>query len=144
LSPGEGSPKPADMISGLIESLGWFVRGLVKKILRATWTLIRPGLRVISVVAVVGAVVALTSDFTRWQTGAEGPLFQSFAGILTEIAPATFEGLGRFVALKLHPVVWDPVLTGLLSLPAWFLLFSLALLTGYAARDRETVDIFVN
>ncbi len=132
------------MISGAIEGLGWLVWGLIKKILRAIWALIRPGLKVVGVVALLGAIVALTSDFTRWQTGGDGPLFQSLAAIMTAIAPATFEGLGKLVALKLHPLVWDPILVGLFHLPAWVVLFVIALLTAMAARERRQVDIFVN
>jgi len=139
-----GSPRPSHMISGLIEGLGWLVWGLVKKILRTIWALIRPGLKVVGVVALLGAIVVLTSDFTRWQTGEEGPLFQSLGAIMTAIAPTTFEGLGKLVALKLHPLVWDPILVGVLRLPAWVVLFILALATSMAARERRQVDIFVN
>ena len=132
------------MVKALLESVGWGLRGLVKALARAIWALIRPALKVASVVALLGAIVALTGDVTRWQTGAGGPLFLSIADIMTQTAPATFTGLGSLVSTKLHPLVWDPVLSGLLSLPAWGVRFAVALGAGWWARERRQVDIFIN
>lgn len=138
------SLRPVGMMNGFFQSLGWLVWGLAKKLLSAVWAVFRPAIKVVSVVALIGAIVALTSDFTRWQTGEEGPLFQSLAGIATDFAPATFEGLGKAVAENVHPLAWDPVLVTVFNLPAWVVLFAITLATGFVARERRHVDIFVN
>ena len=132
------------MLMQFIEALGWFIWGLVKGCFRALWALIRPALKVVSFVLLLAAIIALTSDVTRWQTGAEGPMFESLASTLTQTAPASFHGLGELISLRVHPIAWDPILTSVLGLPAWIVLFGLAIGLGLAARERKEVDIFIN
>ncbi len=116
-----------------IAAIGWML-----------WTLVRPGLRFISAALVVVAVIALTIDVTRWQTGADGPLFLSLEQQIRSAAPATLDGIGQAVSNGLHPLLWDPLLTSLLNLPAWISLIVLGFLLGYGARERRRIDIFIN
>ena len=105
--------------------------------------MIRPGLKVLSFVLLLAAIIALTSDVTRWQTGAEGPLFQSLTAIITQTAPASFEAIGKTVAQGVHPFAWDPVLVTLLNLTAWVTLRAAAIGLALASRERTSVKIFV-
>ena len=132
------------MIGSYIATIGfWSWRGLIAAGLVA-WTLVRPGLRFISAALVVAALIALTVDVTRWQTGAEGPLFQSLDYQIRSAAPATLDGIGQALSNGIHPLLWNPLLTSVLALPAWFTLVALGFLLGYAARERRQVNIFVN
>jgi hypothetical protein len=132
------------MIIRLAEALGWFTWSLITVTIRTIWALIRPGLKVLSFVLLLAAIIALTSDVTRWQTGAEGPLFQSLAAIITQTAPASFEAIGKTVTQGVHPFAWDPVMMTLLSLPAWVTLLAGAIGLALASRERTCVNIFVN
>ena len=108
------------------------------------WTLVRPGLRFISAVLLVTAIIALTIDVTRWQTRSEGPVFQSLADQIRSSAPATLDTIGQSISSAVHPILWDPLLTSILNLPAWFALMILSALLGYVARERRRVEIFIN
>lgn len=121
----------------------WLWRGSAKLGLMV-WTLVRPSLRFISAVLVVAALIALTIDVTRWQTGEEGPLFLSLEQQISAAAPATLNGIGDAVSSALHPLFWDPLLTSVLRLPGWISLIVLALLLAYGARERRQVNIFIN
>jgi hypothetical protein len=59
-------------------------------------------------------------------------------------APATLDNIGKSVSETVHPVLWDPLLTGVLALPAWMLLLILAWGIGYASRERRQINIFIN
>ena len=132
------------MIRSYLAILGfWLWRGIAAVGLML-WTLVRPGLRFISAALVVAAVIALTIDVTRWQTGADGPLFLSLDQQIRAAAPATLDGIGQALSTGLHPLLWDPLLTSLLDLPAWISLIVLGLLLGYGARERRRIDIFIN
>lgn len=132
------------MIGSYVTSLGfWTWRGLMASGL-VVWTLVRPGLRFISAALIVAAIISLTVDVTRWQTGAEGPLFQSLDHQIRSAAPATLDGIGQTLSTTIHPLLWNPMLTSLLALPAWMILITLAFLIGYASRERRRVDIFIN
>ena len=132
------------MIRSVVASFGFLAwRGLVAASF-FVWTLVRPGLRFISAVLVVAAVIALTMDVTRWQTGAGGPMFQSLENQIRAAAPATLEAIGKAISDVLHPLIWDPLLTTVLALPAWLFLLAVAAMLGYVTRERRYVNIFIN
>ena len=132
------------MIRSYLAILGfWLWRGIVA-VGSMLWALVRPGLRFISAALLLTAVIALVVDATRWQTGAGGPLFLSLDQHIRSAAPATLDGIGSALSAALHPILWDPVLTSVLSLPGWLSLFVLGLLISYSARERRQVDIFTN
>jgi len=132
------------MIRSYLAILGfWLWRGIAAAGLML-WALVRPALRFISAALLVTAVIALAIDVTRWQTGADGTLFLGLDQHIRAAAPATLDGFGAALSAGLHPLVWDPLLTSLLSLPGWLSLFVLGLLLSYSARERRQIDIFIN
>lgn len=132
------------MIGSYLSILGLWAWRVLAAVGRMLWTLVRPGLRFISAALVVAAVIAITIDVTRWQTGAEGPLFLSLDQQIRAAAPATLDGIGQALSAALHPWFWDPLVKSVLELPAWLILIALGLLLGYAARERSRVNIFIN
>ena len=132
------------MIRSLLISLAFMIARALAAVGRLIWAMIRPGLRFISAVLLVAATVALTIDVTRWQTANDGPMFKSLAAHIRTAAPATLDNVGLAVSNALHPLVWDPVLTTILAVPAWMLLLLLAIAIGYATRERRQVNIFIN
>lgn len=132
------------MIKAIFERLGRLLYSILAAIGRTVWTLVGPGLRFLSAVFLVAAVIALTMDVTRWQTGAVGPQFETLAAQIRAAAPATLDGIGDAVSAGLHPLLWDPVLITCLAAPAWIVLLAISLLLGYAARERRQVRIFIN
>ncbi len=132
------------MVRSYLAVMGfWLWRG-VANIGMMVWTLVRPSLRFVSAALLIAALIALTIDVTRWQTGVDGPLFLSLEHQLPAAAPATLDGIGQALSAGVHPVLWDPILTSLLGLPAWISLIALALLLAYSARERRQVNIFIN
>ncbi len=132
------------MIRSSLALLGfWLWRGSAA-IGQMLWAFVRPGLRFISAALLVSAIIALVIDATRWQTGADGPLFLSLDQHIRSAAPATLDGIGAGLSNGLHPILWDPVLTSVLSLPGWLSLFVLGQLLSYSARERRQIDIFIN
>jgi hypothetical protein len=132
------------MIRFLATTLGLWAWRFLSMIGQVLWALVRPSLRFISAAALVAAVIALTADVTRWQTGAGGPTFLSLDQQIRAAAPATLDAIGQTLSRGVHPMAWDPVLTTLLALPTWLTFFALSLLLGYCARERRQVDIFIN
>ena len=132
------------MVRSYLAVIGfWLWRGVANLGLMV-WTLVRPSLRFVSAALVIAAMIALTIDVTRWQTGVDGPLFLSLEQQLRAAAPATLDGIGQALSTGVHPVLWDPILTSVLALPAWICLIALALLLAYSARERRQVNIFIN
>lgn len=132
------------MITSALTSIGYWLWAGLAGIGTFLWMLIRPGLRVISVVLFVAAIIALTMDVTRWQTDTVGPWFHSLAEQIRASAPATLDGIGRAVSGATHPWIWDPILTSVLALPAWVILLVLGLLVSYGTRERRHINIFIN
>ena len=70
----------------------------------------------------VGAFLSAAAE-----TGARGMLPSAGALIPAHdlwqaLAPDGFASARRWVETTLHPTLWDPLLTGVLTLPAWLLL----------------------
>ncbi|MCB1742939.1 MAG: hypothetical protein KDK91_21365 [Gammaproteobacteria bacterium] len=132
------------MIKFALTSLGYFAWHVLAAVGRLLWALIWPGLRFLSGVFLIAAIIALTMDVTRWQVAPSGPLFQSLAEEIRASAPATLDALGKAVGDMLHPLVWDPLFTSFLSLPAWMVLAGFSFALAYATRERRKIDIFIN
>ncbi len=132
------------MIRRWSSNLAFALWSAVTSVLKAVWSMLRPGIRFLGSLMLVAAVIALTSDVTRWQTAGKGPVFASLEAQISKAAPATLEGIGKTIAANFHPLAWDPLLLTFLALPAWLALLILALALNYGARERRQPDIFIN
>ena len=103
-------------------------------------------LRLIGMLFLIAAVIALTSDFSR--KGPDGSSSsRSFASLhkhWSDFAPQTLAAAQKGVAGSTHPVVWDYGLRPLLLVPAWMSLGAIGLGLAYLGRSRRRVEIFIN
>ena len=117
---------------------------LIRGILALLWTALRPAARFVGALIGLVAVIALVSDITRWQTGPAEPIFSSLLLHLKTMAPTSLEALSASVARAIHPIAWDPLLAGILSMPAWIIFAVVAFGLLYASRERRKTNIFIN
>lgn len=121
------------LIWRLLASLVWLI-----------WAIMRPSLRFISAVLLLAAVMLLTADVTRWQVAEPGPTFLSLGDHAQALAPTSFEGAERAISQNLHPLLWDPVGTTFLAIPAWLFFTVLAIAIAYAGREVKQINVFIN
>ncbi len=100
-------------------------------------------LRFLAALLALIAVIAFAADFSHY--GAAHPGF-SATSLMTrwnELAPSL---LAATKAAVMHsaPLVWEPLLTTVLELPAFMIFGALAALMGFAGRPRREIRIFVN
>ena len=101
-------------------------------------------LRVLAHPLLLLAVVALVYDGTRTLAGGAGLIVTSLAEHWQALAPASLEASKAFVARRLIPALWDPVVMSALRLPAWLVLGGLGLAFAYIGRRRRAVNVFAN
>lgn len=126
---------------GAILGIAWRA---ISRVLDVLWSVFRPAMRFAGALFLLAATVALVSDLTRWQIGAGGPMFESLAKHIRAFAPASIDAFGAWVGRMLAPWVWDPLLLGLLSQPAWVLFAVIGCALVYAGRERHRINIFIN
>lgn len=101
-------------------------------------------LRILSGLFLLAAAFALIAEATRAQLGVPGAPFTPVLVQLAEAAPVILQAVEKS-ARSLHALLWDPVLTSILQLPAWISLGSLGLVLGWLGRRRyRKVNVFTN
>jgi hypothetical protein len=105
---------------------------------------LRAAMRAMAYPLLLLAAVALITDVTRTTSGDAGLVVTSLAEHWRAIAPGTFDAARAAVTRRAGGWMWDPVILGMLRLPAWLMLGGLGLGLGYAGRRRRTVNVFAN
>lgn len=101
-------------------------------------------LRILSGLFLLAAALALIAEATRAQLGMPGAPFTPVLVQLTEAAPVLLQAVEKSTR-SVHTLLWDPVLTSILQLPAWVSLGSLGLFLGWLGRRRyRKVNVFTN
>jgi hypothetical protein len=100
-------------------------------------------LRFIASLFLLGAVIALTADFSRPRQ-ANAPMLSSFERQWTDVAPQSLATFQKTVRTRTHSFVWDAMIRPLLAIPTAVWLGGLSLLFFYLGRRRRRVEIFVN
>ena len=101
-------------------------------------------LRIASRVLMLMALIALVSDGTRTIATDGGVVVTSFLQYWAELAPTALDTAKRTLSVKIHPLLWDAVLTPLLSMPAWLVLGGSGVIIAYLARKRQQTNIYAN
>ena len=100
-------------------------------------------LRFVAALFALVAVIAYAADFSR-PPGGENSGAVSLLQYLQNFAPVFVAAAKTTIERWFGSFMWDPVMTTVLSLPAYLLFLLLALAAGLAGRPRHRVQIFVN
>jgi hypothetical protein len=100
-------------------------------------------LRIFAGIFFLFAAIALAADLTRYANGS-GFAMTSLAAHWRGFSPIMLKNVQQAVSGTLHPLVWDPVIWRLISLPAWFLFGAIGLTFAYLGRAKRRVNIFIN
>lgn len=100
-------------------------------------------LRVLAGIFFLCAAMALAADVTRYVNGG-GFSMTSLAALWRGFSPVMLKNAQAAVSNNLHPLLWDPVIWRLISLPAWFLFGALGVAFAYLGRAKRRVNIFIN
>lgn len=101
-------------------------------------------LRLIGMLFLMAAVIALTADLSRTAPSNGGPAFASLLKHWSDVAPQTLAGAQKGVGSSTHPVIWDGVIRPFLLIPAWMSLGAIGAGAVWFGRRRRKVEIFVN
>jgi hypothetical protein len=135
---------PMDFILAPLTEFAFVVLRLITGFAGIILGVLRPALRFVGAILLLAAVIALTSDLTRWQTIGNWWHFDSFGYHIASLAPQTLKNVGAGIGRATHPWLWDPILTSLLAWPAWILFAMFGALLIYAGRERKRINIFIN
>ena len=121
-----------------------FVIRILGELLGVVWRTIQPALRFIGWTLFLLAVISLVHDYTYWQIDEAAPAYTSLGDHLRSVAPGSLTKFETAITNRLHPLIWDPVLTLILNSPAWLSLGLFGALATYAGLPRRGIDLFVN
>lgn len=110
------------------------LKALPSRIAVATAPLLRFLAALFLLVAIILFVAGMTQQGTHTSTATHWQ----------NVSPSSFAAFQASISHNLGAWAWDPVLLGVLGLPAYILFGSLALLSGIAGRRRRVVNVFVN
>jgi len=133
-----------DIILAPLTEFAFIVLRMISGLASIILGVLRPALRFLGAILLLAAVIALTSDLTRWQTVGNWWHFDSLGYHIATLAPQTLKSVGAAISRATHPWLWDPILTSLLAWPAWILFTALGALLIYAGRERKRINIFIN
>lgn len=100
-------------------------------------------LRILGALLLAVAMILLVIDGTR-MLASSAFVVTPLGGAWSEFFPGTLETARAFIESSLHPLLWDPVVTTLLSWPGWVVLGSLGIVLALAGRTpnrRRLVSI---
>jgi len=101
-------------------------------------------LRLLGMWLMLLAVVALVYDGTRMLADGSGVVFTSLGEHWYAIDPASLNAAQAAVQRHVSPVLWDPVITTILLLPAWIVIGGLGALFYLLGYRRKKLDVFTN
>lgn len=97
-----------------------------------------PILRFLAALFLLLAVVLFVAGMTQQGT------HTSTAAHWQAISPSSHEAFKAGITERIGAWAWDPVVSGVLQLPAYLLFGTLALIFGIAGRRRRVVNVFIN
>jgi len=104
----------------------------------------RTMLRFLAALFALFALIAFAADVSRSPLDGGSLGATSLMQHLQMLAPSFVVTLERSIGHSISPFLWDPVLTTILSLPAWVVFAFFAAAAGYLGRPRRRVRIFAN
>lgn len=99
--------------------------------------------RIIGVWFLLAAVITLVIDATK-SLAVSQFIYTSLGQQWFELHQGSLEAAKLAVETKLHPLVWDPVVTALLHWPSWALFMLIGISLLWLGRKRKTARLFTN
>ena len=99
--------------------------------------------RLIGLWIVLLAVVAFAVDGTK-SVAADKIITTSLIEQWLSISETSYTALQKFLETKIHPILWDPVLTTFMSAPTWICLTILGSAIYWIGRKRHTKNPYIN
>jgi hypothetical protein len=99
--------------------------------------------RILGALLLAAAMILLVIDGTR-MLASNALVITSLGGNWDEFLPGTMETAQAFIESTLHPLLWAPIITTLLSWPGWAVLGGLGIilaLLGRTPNRRRLVSI---
>lgn len=129
----------------------WLVRGSIASLVAALVAgVVNPDtrprmlMRFLAGLFALFSLIAFAADVSRPALDGQGRAAISLLQHLQMLAPTFVTALERSVEGSIGAFAWDPILTSVLSLPASFFFFVLAVIAGVLGRPRQRIRIFVN
>ncbi|MBS0239632.1 MAG: hypothetical protein JSS54_06740 [Proteobacteria bacterium] len=101
-------------------------------------------LRFLAALFALCTLIAFAADISTVPVDGSSPGAISLMQHLQSWAPAFLAALQRSVTNSMQPILWDPVLTSVLSLPGTLIFLLLTIACGYLGRPRRRIRIFAN
>ena len=92
----------------------------------------------------IAALIALVYDGTKSMGNPDHWVITSFMDHWRNLHADSLTAAQTATETSVHPLLWDPLLTGLMSLPGWIFLSVLGVLLFYAGRKRSRMNIYTN
>jgi len=92
----------------------------------------------------IAAMIAIVFDGTKSMGNPDHWVITSFADHWRNLHPGSFEALMIATESGLHPLVWDPLLVGIMALPGWIFTGGIGVLLFYLGRKRTRMNIYSN
>ncbi len=140
MTTGNDQPFTASSIAGLLRPASGPIEERFAK--GGNWVMVL--LRILSGLFLLAAALALIAEATYAQLGVPGAPFTPVLKQLNDAAPKVLQAMEQSVS-SMHPMLWDPLLTSILQLPAWISLGSIGLVLGWLGRRRyQRINVFTN
>ncbi len=140
MTTGNDQPFTASSIAGLLRPAS----GPIEERFAKGGTRVMVLLRILSGLFLLAAALALIAEATYAQLGVPGAPFTPVLKQLNDAAPKVLQAMEQSVS-SMHPMLWDPLLTSILQLPAWISLGSIGLVLGWLGRRRyQRINVFTN
>jgi hypothetical protein len=92
--------------------------------------------RILAAIFLAFAMIFLVIDGTR-MLAANAFVVTPLAGSLDEFVPGTAQLAQEFIETSVHPLLWDPVITTLLSWPGWAVFGVLGIALAFLGRSPD-------
>ena len=101
-------------------------------------------LRLIGSWFLIAAMIAIVYDGTKSMSNPDHWVITSFVDHWRNLHPASLDALQNSTVTGLHPLVWDPLILGIMSLPGWLFTGGIGVLLYYLGRKRTRMNIYSN
>jgi hypothetical protein len=101
-------------------------------------------LRVLGVISLLVASIALVADGTKTLASKGGMVTTPMAQQWAELSPDSLAATQNSVEGSSFPWLWDPVLVGLMQAPTWAVFGLLGIALYWIGRKKQRLEVYIN